>query len=83
MSDEQVQKLELMLVEIKASLKERCVRHAEDICHNADEIGRACSKIREVEKKLHDQDKMLAKWSILASIASAALSAGAVKFLMG
>ena len=92
--DQQVARIERALERIEATLAERCTLRKGAIERNSTDIDKAFDKMRDIEKSvnarfeevrslLHKQDRLLAKWSGLASLGSAILTAVLVKFFVG
>lgn len=76
MGEDQVNRIERLLTELMATLKERCPARQKQIDENAADIDLVFDKVREVKETL-------ARWSIFSTLATAALTAVVVKFFAG
>jgi len=83
MGEDQATRIEMELRELRSALSERCAARQSIIERNTNDINKAFDKIRAVQSMVHDQDKLMAKWSGLAAVGSSILTAVAVKFFVG
>lgn len=82
MGDDQIKRLELAIERINAIMGEKCTHHQVHLEKHDKDLDKYFDKLRALEKLLHGQNLVLARWSVGASVVSAVLTAAAIKFFV-